>query len=128
MDDFANVNASGVTVQGVYSPDKLFDRDTITRKGVVASGAGALPRGSLLGKVTATGKYVLSLAAAADGSQVPDAILLESVDATAADAEGAIAVAGRFAIQGVNFGAGHTAAEADAALRSKDIYLENVVG
>jgi hypothetical protein len=128
MDDFSNINASGVTVQGTYAPDKLFDRDTVTRAGTIAQGAGVLARGSLLGKVTATGKYILSLAAAADGSQVPDAVLLETVDATAADVVAAVAIAGKFAIQGVTFGAGHTAVEADAACRDKNIYLENVIG
>jgi hypothetical protein len=111
MNDFSNINANGVTQEGVYSPDKLFDRDTITRAGTISSGAGVLARGTLLGKITATGEYVLSLAAAADGSQVPDAVLLETVDATAADVVAAIAVAGKFAIQGMTFGAGHTAAE-----------------
>jgi hypothetical protein len=100
-----------VTQEGVYSPDKLFDRDTITRKGTISSGAGVLARGTLLGKITATGEYVLSLAAAADGSQVPDAVLLETVDATAADVDGAIAVAGKLRDPGLTFGAGHTAAE-----------------
>jgi hypothetical protein len=85
MNDFNNINAAGVTNEGTYTPDKLNDRDTVTRVRTIASGAGVLPRGALLGKITATGKYILSLAAAADGSQVPDAILLEPVDATAAD-------------------------------------------
>jgi hypothetical protein len=126
--DFSNVNAAGVTNEGTYTPDKLFDRDTVTRKRTIASGAGILPRGTLLGAITASGKYLKSLAAAADGSQVPDAILLEPVDATAADVEAAIAIGGKFAIQGITFGAGHTAASVEAALRDKNIYLENVVG
>lgn len=75
-----------------------------------------------------SGKYVLSLAAAADGSQVPDAILLHDVDATSADQEAIVAIAGRFAIQGVIFGTGHTAASVDSVLRMKDTYLENIVG
>lgn len=126
--DFTNINAGGVTNQGTYTPDKLFDRDTITRKRTIANGGGVLPRGALLGKITASGKYILSLAAAVDGSQVPDAILLEPVDASAADVDAAVALAGEFATQGVTFGAGHTAAEAEAVLRTKDIYLYNVIG
>jgi hypothetical protein len=126
--DFSNINAAGVTNEGTYTPDKLFDRDTITRVKTIASGAGVLARGSLLGKVTATGKYILSLAAASDGSEVPDLILLEPVDASAADVNAAVAIAGQFAIQGVTFGAGHTAASTEAVLRTKDIYLSNVIG
>lgn len=126
--DFQNVNAAGVTNEGTYTPDKLFDRDTVTRKRTIASGAGVLPRGTLLGKITASGKYLKSLAAAVDGSEVPDSILLEPVDATAADVDAGIALAGTFGIQGVTFGAGHTAASTEAVLRTKDIYLENIIG
>jgi len=223
--DFSNLNAAGVSVEGTYTPDKLFDRDTIQRKATIASGAGILARGTLLGQITdgartavgaagspapagatitaspvatsaadvgvhrfrcvtpgatgkwdhigpggeklgqattgtpytgggltltitdsgtdpavleefivtvtegaASNKYVTSLAAATDGSEVPHAVLLEPVDASAADVEAAIAIKGRFAIQGITFGAGHTAASVDRRLTSKGIYLENVVG
>lgn len=128
MSDFTNINAAGLTDEGAYTPDKLFDRNTRTRKATIKSGAGILKRGSLLGKITATGKYVLSTSAAVDGSEVPDVILLEPVDATAADVEAAIAISGDFGIQGITFGAGHTAASVEAACRDKGIYLENVIG
>jgi hypothetical protein len=128
MDNFDKINAGGVTTEGTFTPDKLFDRDTVTRKRTIASGAGILPRGTLLGKITASGKYLKSLSAAADGSQVPDAVLLEAVDATAADVDAAVALAGTFAIQGITFGAAHTAASVEDGLRDKNIYLENVIG
>jgi hypothetical protein len=57
-------------------PGPLFDRDTYHARKPSLRGAGVLPRGALLGKITASGKYVLSLAAANDGSQVPDAVSL----------------------------------------------------
>lgn len=125
---FDNINAGGVNTAGTYTPDKLFDRDTVTRKRTIANGAGVLARGTLLGKITASGKYVESLAASADGSEVPDAILLEPVDASAADVDAAIAFAGKFAQAGVILGAGHTAASVEAVLRTKDIYLETTIG
>ena len=53
---------------------------------VVASGAGKLAAGTVLGKVAATGKYVPSPATGAGGSQVGSAILGYPVDATSADA------------------------------------------
>jgi hypothetical protein len=126
--DFQNVNAGGVDVAGTYTPDRLFDRDTVTRVKTIASGAGILARGTLLGKITASGKYVKSLTASADGSEVPDAILLEAVDATAADVNAAVAIAGQFGVGGVVFGAAHTAASVEAVLRTKDIYLDNLIG
>jgi len=58
-------------------------RDKIT----VASGAGVLAPGTVLAKVTASGKYVPSAATGSDGSQTAVAILLYPVDATSADVD-----------------------------------------
>ena len=41
----------------------------------------------MLGKVTASGKYVASAVGASDGSQVPAAISIYGADASASDAE-----------------------------------------
>lgn len=126
--DFANLRAGGVASEGAYTPDKLFDRDTIVRKVTIAAAAPALVRGHLLGQITTGGKYTVSLSASSDGSQVPDAVLLEDIPDSASDQEALVAIKGRFAIQGMTFGTGHTAASVDAVLRDKNIYLENVVG
>ena len=52
------------------------------------------PAGSVLGRITASGKYTLSPATGADGSQVAMAVLLYAVDATLADAIGIVLVRG----------------------------------
>ena len=52
----------------------------------VASGAGKVQAGTILGKVTASGKYVPHAPAAEDGSQTAVAILYANVDATSVDA------------------------------------------
>jgi hypothetical protein len=52
------------------------------------------PVGSVLGKITASGKYTLSPATGADGSQVANAVLLYAVDATLADATGIVVARG----------------------------------
>jgi len=57
-------------------------RDNIT----IASGAGVVAVGTVLGKVTASGKYIVSAPGASDGSQTPAALNLYPVDATSADA------------------------------------------
>jgi len=54
---------------------------------VIASGAGALSAGTVLGKVTATGKYIPHSPAGADGSQTAAAVLYADADATTADAD-----------------------------------------
>ena len=52
------------------------------------------PVGSVLGKITASGKYTLSPATGADGSQVASAVLLYPVNATLADAIGIVVARG----------------------------------
>ena len=56
-------------------------RETIT----IASGAGVIAAGTVLGKVTASGKYVASAVGASDGSEVPAAINIHGADASASD-------------------------------------------
>lgn len=57
---------------------------------IIASGAGVLTSGAVLGKITASGKYVAYAPGAADGSENAAAILYEGCDATSADARRAI--------------------------------------
>ena len=45
----------------------------------------ALPSGTLMGKVTASGKYIASAVGATDGSETPAAIAIYGADATSAD-------------------------------------------
>lgn len=52
----------------------------------MASGAGKVEPGTILGKITASGKFVPHAPAAADGSETAVAIAYAAVDATDADA------------------------------------------
>lgn len=121
------MKASFETV-GTYAPDKLIAGDFPQnfKKVTIAAGQ-SLTRGALIGKITASGKFTLSAAAAADGSEVPTAILVDDVDATAADAEGMAYLSGTFDASAVTFGAGHTAASVEDTLRDVGIYLTNTV-
>lgn len=85
---------------------------------------GNLKRGALLGRVTATGKYILSLAAAADGSQTPVAILAEDADATSADQSTVAYLTGEFNTAAITFGTGHTASSVASGLRDLGIFLK----
>lgn len=58
-------------------------RDTVT----VVSGAGVIAAGTVLGMITASGKYTTALLASSDGSEGAAAIALYEVDATSADAK-----------------------------------------
>ncbi|HXS98625.1 MAG TPA: head decoration protein [Candidatus Limnocylindrales bacterium] len=74
-----------------------------------------------------SGKYVLSLAAAVDGSQLPDAILSQATDATAADTDAMGYFRGRFSSAAVVLGAGQTVAGIREGLRGKGIDLVDVI-
>ncbi len=67
-----------------------YTRETVT----IASGAGNLEPGSVLGKITTGGKYTRLAPAATNGSQNPAGILWAGVDATAADALGVVILRG----------------------------------
>ncbi|MFN7226854.1 MAG: head decoration protein [Holosporales bacterium] len=68
-----------------YEAPNLFSRESIT----VAAGAN-LSLGTVLGRVTASGKYVILAPAASDGSQTAAAVLLGDAAAASADAKGLI--------------------------------------
>ncbi len=94
----------------IYTPDNLladvhlpYSAEVVTiKQGEVLS------RGSVIGKITAEGKYILSLEAASDGSETPKRILAEDVDATGADVEAIAYKSGAFNLNYMTLGTGHT--------------------
>ena len=118
------MSAKGFTSHGSYAPDNLIGGEfpRVARKITVATGAN-LAAGSLLGKITASGKYILSLSAAEDGSQTPDVILAEAADAASADVQAIAYFSGEFNELAMTFGTGHTADSVREALRDKSIFL-----
>lgn len=63
-------------------------------KDKVTIGAGAdLVMGQVLGKVTASGKFIKLAPAAADGSQIAAAVLVDPAAAAGADVAGAVVIA-----------------------------------
>lgn len=99
------------------------DFPRVTRKVTVASGAGLLAAGTVLGRITASGKHVMSASASSDGSQTPNAVLAHAVDATAADAEAIVYLTGEFNAGQLTLGTGHTAASVRDGLRDLSIFL-----
>jgi hypothetical protein len=67
-----------------------YTRETVT----IASGAGKLEPGTVLGKITTGGKFTVLSPGASNGSQNAAAILWDGVDATAADAPGVVVLRG----------------------------------
>ncbi len=107
-----------------YSPNQLVvGGTTLSRKVTILTGQGVLARGAVLGKITASGKYKLSVAGAGDGSETPDCILAEDIDATAADTDVPAYFTGQFNDAAIALGAGHTVASIREGLRGKGIHL-----
>jgi hypothetical protein len=72
----------------------------------VVSGAGVVETGTVVGKITASGKYTPVTVAAADGSETPAGIVLNTVDATSADATAVIVAREAIVVhQGLKYGA-----------------------
>jgi hypothetical protein len=67
-----------------------YTRDTVT----VASGAGKLEPGTVLGKITSGGKFTTLAPAATNGSQTAAGILWAGVDASASDVPGVVLLRG----------------------------------
>lgn len=95
---------------------------------IVASGAGVLYPGTVIAKITASGKYVTHDTALANGAQlaVNAAILFHKVDATAADVKTVATVRGPATINGndLTYKSGMTAGDktlVQAALRTKGL-------
>lgn len=117
--------------EGTFTPDALLGGDfpRVTDSGTLISGQN-LARGAVLGLITASQKYTLSLAASSDGSEMPCAVLAAATDASAADKKTAIYHTGEFNQDALVFGTGHskTTAATRKALRERGIFLKTVVG
>lgn len=119
-------HASGFTDQGEYKPCNLLagEYPRIERIITIASGS-ALTKGSVLGRITASGKFVLSESDATDGSETPDAILAEDVDASAEDKQSVVYFSGEFNENALTLGGSFTLDDIRAGLRSKSIFLRS---
>lgn len=110
--------------------DKLFAGNVmpvVTEKATVVSGAGVVVRGTVLGRVTASGKLNVVNSANSDGSQVPYAIACDTVDATGADVATAVYLTGEFNEAALVFGGSDAAATHKAALRGLGIFLKPTI-
>lgn len=110
-------------------PDRLVagDMELVPRTITIVSGQN-LVRGAVLGKITASGKYNLSLSAAGDGSQTPDLILAEDCDASGGDTTAVAYATGIFAQEALTIGTAHTADSIREGLRAKGIHLIPTAG
>lgn len=123
-----------MTAYNVFNPNGIFagGDDFSTRKVTVLTGQNAsgsvLPRGTLLGVVTATGKYKISATGASDGSQTPTAVLADDVDTSGGDVICDVYAEGQFAYESCNIDSSWTIDTLNAALQAeaRDIYFRSL--
>lgn len=72
----------------------------ISREAVTIVSGQNLVAGTVLGKITASGKYKAYSNAAADGSEVAAGILFDNVDASGGDVAGAVMIARHAEVNG----------------------------
>jgi hypothetical protein len=106
-----------------FTPDRLIAGDFPIVTEAVTIDTGTLTRGTVLGKITASGKCVICNSAGTDdGRRTPYAVLLEDVDASSDDVLAAAALSGTFDDAVLVFGGTDTISTHKAALRDLGIY------
>lgn len=120
-----------MSLLGTYNADNLHAGDyPIVSEGdnVILTGQGTLARGSVLGKITATGKLFLCDTALSDGSEVPYGILGEEADTAAADVtDKPVFLSGEFTSTQLVFGGTTVATDVKELARDKNIYFKSSV-
>lgn len=107
-----------------YTPTQLSAGDfPVVLDSVTIAAGQVLPRGAVLGQVTASGEYVLSLAAATDGSEDPSVVLDEAIDTTDAAAPALVRLTGEVLGSQLTLGTGHTLASVKAVLRPLSLFV-----
>jgi len=110
-----------------YTPGDLLVGDYPVAVRTVTIGAGqVLKRGAVLGD--ADGTYKLSASAAADGSEVPSAVLAVDVDTTAGPVQKRVYASAGFNGSKLIFGTGHTVDTVETAFReaSAPLYIHKL--
>lgn len=116
------------TSQGTFTPDGLIaGTDDLQSRQITLISGQNLARGAVLGKITASGKYTLSLSASSDGSQTPAVILAEATDASGGDKVTVAYFGGVFDENAITLGTGHTKASVREALRDVGIKLQSSI-
>jgi hypothetical protein len=122
-----NVNFQpGIVTGESITPDNLIagsNQNIITRSVTIVSGQNVV-RGTVLGIITASGKYTTSLSALTNGAQTPKAIAVEDTNATGGDKTAPVYIAGEFNENEIILGTGHTIASVKEGLRDNGIFLK----
>lgn len=116
------------TKETTNSPDQLVTPNypVLKRGGTLLTGTD-YKRGSVLGKITASGKYTLVDSTAVDGSEDPVRVLMDDVDATAADKKAPMAITGEFIEDALIFGGTDTIDTHRDAMQAVNLYTKPLI-
>ncbi|MEI7174833.1 head decoration protein [Pectobacterium carotovorum] len=128
MTDFGNNSFAPGMKTSVFVPDQLIAGNLKLVTKTVTVAGGDYKRGTVLGMITASGKYTACLKTASDGSETPCAILVDDVHAaTHGDQSGGVYLMGQFNENRVIIDASWTIAEMTVSLRPLAIFLTDSV-
>ncbi len=118
--------ASGFNADGSITPDNLLSGEFPRLSRIVTvMGQATLIAGTVLGKITADGRYRISETASRDGSEQPDAILAEAIDLSHGDVQASVYLTGEFNSNALTLGNGHTLASVTSACRMRSIFFRS---
>lgn len=123
MDQYGQNQFAPGMESSLFLPDQLIagTLQLVTDTGIITGGV--YKRGAVLGVVTASGKYKLSVKTATDGSEAPAAILVDDVDASTTDQNGGLYLMGEFNQNRIIFDNSWAIPALKTALRPLAIFL-----
>ncbi|MBA7848478.1 head decoration protein [Klebsiella sp. RHBSTW-00465] len=127
MDQFGQNQFAPGMESSLFIPDQLVagTLQLVTDSGTITGGT--FRRGTVLGMITASGKYTQSVKTATDGSETPVAILVDNVDASTSDQNGGLYLMGEFNQNRIIFDNSWTVPALKAALRPLAIFLKDSI-
>jgi len=122
----ANPQIPGFNAE-TFIPDQLIAGNLKLVTASITLAAGTLARGTVLGRVTASGAYVESVKTVQDGSEVPCAILADAADASVAPVETGAYLTGEFNANALTYDASWTLSALAQELRKFVIFVKSAV-
>ena len=119
------MTAQGFTDQGETKADNLLAGEFPRIVELATVSGGKYARGTILGKITASGNGTICTSAATDGSKDAYAVLAEAVDTSEEDKQAVVYLTGEFNAAALTVGSGLTVDGLKDALRAKSIFIKN---
>ncbi len=127
MTNFGNNPWVPGIVTDVFVPDQLIAGDLkIVTDTVTIGGSGVYERGTVMGKITATGVWIPSVKTATDGSEKPRGVLVDQVDNSVTSPQtGGVYVVAELNFNSLIYGSSWGTAGSAAALAALKVGFES---